>query len=224
MRWRRGSITVSADRTGRQAASGANAWRNAGWLLLGAAAAWAGAVVFFARVNLHVARPMLLAVPALWLAWPNGPAYAHSLWNVARKITFLYLIGLIVLAGFPVTWEVTLPGGSAWRISQTIGFVALAGVGRGILHVTAPARAASSAVQPLPPALVAAAAVVLLHMLVLLVPLQLVYGYGWGQNTAVLSRLCLYLLTVVFMMPLADTKAAQVIFGLACGALFFLTG
>lgn len=224
MRWMRGSITVNEDRAGRQAVSGATLWRNAGWLLLGAAAAWAGAVVYLARVDLHVARPTLLAVPALWLAWPNGPAYAHRLWNIARKITFLYLIGLIVLAGFPVTCEVALPGGSAWRISQTIGFVALAGAGRGILYVTSPARAASWAEQPLPPSLVAAAAVVLLHMLVLLVPLWLVYGYGWGQNMAVLSRLCLYILTVVFMMPLADTKAAQVIFGLACGALFFLTG
>lgn len=180
--------------------------------------------MYFARVDLHVARPTLLAVPALWLAWPNEPTYAHRLWKVARKITFLYLIGLIVLAGFPVTWEVALPGGSAWRISQTLGFVALAGSGRGILYVTSPARAALSTVQPLLPAAVAASVVVFLHMLVLLVPLQLVYGYGWSQNTAVLSRLCLYILTVVFMMPLADTKAAQVIFGLACGALFFLTG
>jgi len=192
-----------------------------GWVLLGSACVWALAIGCRGEADFHMARPELLAAPALWLAWPTR----RDRLRCVQTLTFLYLMAVVVLAGCPVVWEVGFPGHTvAFRISRTVVFVALAGAGWWITHVRPSPGVSMGARRVIVAALAGAVCVLGVHMLALWAVLQPLYGYGWGEDRAVLGRVGLYVLTVVFLMPLAESNAARGVIGLGCGLLFFLKG
>ena len=189
-------------------------------LLIWLACLWAVWTAWAFDANLHLAKPHWLILPALWLAWPLRNHHLKRL----QALVFLYLVMVVVSAGFPVFWNV---GGidaneESWRVSYSLGFIVLAGMGYLLRQRAVPDMHESS--LPIENMTLLAVGMVILFGLILIALLYQTFNYGWEEDLSVLGRVGLYGLGLLFIWPLTGADRFRGSLGVVIALLFSLKG